>query len=497
MSFLSKHPQLKIIQALARKKRTGVFLVGGFLRDFVLGRPQVDFDFAVEKNAVAFARQFAAQIKGAFVLLDDEHGCARVVHLPRPNQNIKSERCDVGKGKMNQKIDDVPWTFDFADFRAKTLKDDIASRDFTINALYADLLKIQDDDKPDAHIVDLKDARKDLKSKTIRMVGPKAFKDDPLRLMRAYSLQAQLGFKIESKTAAQIKKDMALINDVSMERVRDEFFKILASPRAFAVLTAMDKIGLLEKVIPQLAVMFNVKQGGYHHLDVWKHSLEVLNQLEQILENVKEDADLAPYLNEELASNHARYTLIKLAALLHDIGKPDTKRIEEGRTSFHTHEHVGRRITTIIAKQLKLAVRERHVVEDLVLYHLRPGYLSNFKKPSEKSVFRYFRDTKEEAVSVLVLSLADQRSTRGPLTTEHDQKHHEKICLGLMKEYFTEQKKTPRVRLITGTDLIKNLKLKPSPLFAKILTSIEEGHALGKITNREEALALAAKIAKV
>jgi putative nucleotidyltransferase with HDIG domain len=474
MSFLSEYPQLKPIQAMAQKKRAGVYLVGGFLRDVLLGRPQVDFDFAVDKNAVAFARQFAKQIKGAFVLLDDEHGCARVI----------------------KKYNGVPWTFDFADFRQKTLKGDIASRDFTINTFYVDLLKLKED-AHDTRIMDICSGIKDLNAKTIRMVSAKAFKDDPLRLMRAYSLQATLGFKIEAKTAAQIKKDLSLIKNVSMERVRDEFFKILTSPRAFAVLTAMDKIGLLEKIIPQLSVMFNVKQGGYHHLDVWKHSLEALNQLEKILADVQGDAELTAYLNEELASGHARYTLMKLAALLHDIGKPDTKKIEEGRTSFHTHEHVGRRITTIVAKQMKLSVRERHVLEDMVLYHLRPGYLSNFKKPTQKSVFRYFRDTKEEAVSILIFSLADQRSTRGPLTTEHDQQHHEKICLGLVKEYFAEKKKTPRVRLITGNDLIKKLKLKPSPLFSKILTSVEEEQALGKITTRDEALALAARIAKV
>jgi putative nucleotidyltransferase with HDIG domain len=472
MSFLTQYPQLKIIQSLAKKKRVSVYLVGGFLRDYLIGRSQMDFDFAVDKKAIVFARQFAKELKGAFVLLDEEHGCARVV----------------------KKFNGKPWTFDFADFRVKTLKGDINSRDFSINALYVDLSKLNEGDSLDGQIVDLTNATKDLKSKTIRMVGAKAFKDDPLRLMRAFSLQAMLGFKIESKTAAQIKKDLDRIGDVSMERVRDELFKILESPRAFAVLTAMDKIGLLEKVIPQLAVMFNVQQGGYHHLDVWKHSLEVVNQLEKILEDAKGDADLGPYLAEEIASNHSRASLMKLGALLHDIGKPDTKRIEEGRTSFHSHEHVGRRITTIIAKDLKLSVKERHMVEDLVLFHLRPGYLSNFKRPSDKSVFRYFRDTKDEAISILLLSLADQRSTRGPLTTDYDQKHHEKICTGLIKQLVAEKKKAPLVRLITGHDLIKKLKLKPSPLFAKILTSVEEGQALGKISTREEALALAVRM---
>jgi putative nucleotidyltransferase with HDIG domain len=222
--------------------------------------------------------------------------------------------------------------------------------------------------------------------------------------------------------------------------------------------------------------------------------MEVLRQFEGVIEDFKDDSDVSEYLQEIVAANHPRVSIIKLAALLHDIGKPDTKKVEPGRTSFHGHEHVGRNITRIIAKHMKLSVRERHVLEDLVLYHLRPGYLSNFKKPTEKSVFRYFRDTKDEAAAILLLSLADQRSTRGPLTTEEDQKHHAKICMNLIKQYFADKKKVPLVRLINGNDLIRKFKLKPSPVFAKILNAVQEAQALGKISTKQEALALAARM---
>lgn len=474
MSFLAQYPQLKTIQKLARKKRLGVYLVGGFLRDHILGRQGTDFDFAVDKDAIAFARHCADELKGAFVLLDDDHGCGRVV----------------------KKIGPAVWTFDFANFRAETLKKDIAARDFTVNTLYADLMSVQEGDEIDEHIVDLRGGRKDLKKRTIRLVSDKAFKDDPLRLLRAYSLQAVFGFKIEAKTLKRIRKDVRLIRSVSVERVREELFKILSSSRAFETLRDMDKSGLLVAVVPQLVVMFGVKQGGYHHLDVWKHSLEVLRQLERVFEEFKNDADVPAYVQEPVASSHSRASLIRLAALLHDIGKPDTKKIEKDRTSFHGHEHVGRNITRIIAKQLKLSVRERHLLEDMVLYHLRPGYLSNFKNPSERSIFRYFRDTKEEAAAILLLSLADQRSTRGPLTTEADQKHHEKICKGLIKRFFVEKKKVPLVRLINGNDLIRKFKLKPSPVFAKILTAVQEAQALGKLSTKQEALAFAARMIK-
>jgi predicted HD phosphohydrolase len=186
-----------------------------------------------------------------------------------------------------------------------------------------------------------------------------------------------------------------------------------------------------------------------------------------------------------------------LAALLHDLGKPDTRKKEPGgRVSFHGHEHVGKNIVKHVGGLLKLSVGERRALEDMVRWHLRPGYLSNFKQPSKKAVYRYFRDTKETAVAVLLLSLADQRATRGPATTQADQEHHEAVCLGLVRRFFKKKDENPLVRLITGDDLIKGLKLSPSPLFAKILKAVEERQSLGELKDKREALALAKKIAE-
>ena len=473
MPLLTEFPNLKIIQTLARRRKRRVYLVGGFLRDYLLGRPQMDFDFAVERDALALARAFARQIQGAFVLLDADAGCGRVVK------------------KQNGEI----FTFDFADFRADTLEKDVRGRDFTINTLCLSLRDLKDSAPPSEHLLDFTNARRDLNAKVIRMVSSRAFRDDPLRLLRAFSLRAQLGFRIEAKTLTQIKKDRGRIRDVSTERVREEFFKILASGRAYTVIREMDTIGLLAKIIPQLTIMHKVHQGGYHHLDVWRHTLEALRQLELLFEEVKPKTEWGEYLNETLGGGHPRTAVVKLAVLLHDVGKPETKKKENGRMSFHAHEHVGQRIARIVAKNLKLSVKERHALEDMVLFHLRPGYLSNFPKPSERSIFRYLRDTKDEAASILFLSLADQRATRGPLTTEHDLAHHEKICLNVLERYFTRKKETPLVRLITGHDLIKKLKLSPSPLFAEILKAVEEQQALGKVRSKEEALKLARGIA--
>lgn len=464
--------QLKIIQTLAQTRKVAVYLVGGFLRDRLLGIEKRDFDFAVEKNAVPFARSFADQIKGAFILLDQKNGCARVA----------------------KKSDGRIYTFDFADFRQKTFKGDLKHRDFTINTMALDVQDWNETADFERDLIDAYDGMKDLKKKIIRMTSRQVFREDPLRILRAYSLRATLGFKIEAKTSGQMKKDKELILNVSAERVRDELFKVLSSDNAGQVLKEMDKLGVLDRVIPQVAVMYKCAQGGYHHLDVWRHSLQTVVELDRVFEEVRSNLDIQRYLDYPFAAEHKRRALIKLAMLLHDIGKPETRKKEKDRFSFHSHEHAGKRITRIVAKMLKLSSDERYMVEDLVRWHLRPGYLSNFKRPSEKAIYRYFRDTKEEAASILLLSLADQRATRGPLTSEADQKHHEKICRLLIDRYFQDQKKEPFVPLLTGHDLIKKLKLKPSPLFGKILKESAEQQVLGKITGKEEALRLAKAI---
>ncbi len=475
MPLLQDYPQLLAVQSLARKEKVPVHLVGGFCRDQLLGRPCLDFDFAVAQDAILFARKFSRRIRGAFVLLDEENGCARVVKR-RPD----------GKNE----------TYDFADFRGKGIRQDVRQRDFTINTLSCPVNDLRPADGLKDVLQDFCQGQKDLKARRIRMAASRAFCQDPLRLLRAFSLQAQLNFRIDPATLRQIKRDLRLIRTTSPERIRDEMFKILETPAAGRNIIALDKIGLLEQIIPQISVMYRVKQGGYHHLKVWPHSLETLIQLERIVQDLADDAELAAYLREPISGGRSRLALMKLAAILHDIGKPETYKKEGEKISFHGHERVGAAIVKQIAVDLKLSTQERFALQGIVLWHLRPGYLSNFQSPSRRAVFRYFRDTRAEAAAIATLSLADQAATRGPMTTKKDQAHHEKICRRLIKEYFAEQKAQPFVRLINGDDLIRELKLKPSPVFARILTEVEELQADGTLKDKAAALALAKKIAE-
>ena len=468
-SLLTLYPSLSFFCDALKGSKRCIYLVGGALRDHYLGRPCTDFDFAVDHGAVALSRQIARRIKGTFVLLDGDTGCARIV----------------------KRIDGAVWTFDLTDWRSESIQKDLHLRDFTINALALDISGSEADLK---EVLEVKGSRQDLKNGILRMIGPKVFKDDPLRLLRAFTLKATLGFKIESKTQLQIKKDAHLIVQSAAERMREEIFKILASPRAADTIVHMDRIGLLSQVIPQITVMKGIVQGGYHHLDVWQHSLEVIRQMEFLIEEMRSNKYLNDYLHETIGGGHSRLALLKMAALLHDIGKPETRGQEGKRMTFHGHEHAGQRITRQVAKQLKLTVKERYFLEDSVRMHLRPGYLSNFKRPSEKAIFRFFRDTKDEAISLATLALADQAATCGPLTTKAKHGHHAQICHMLIERYFKLKDQKPKQRLLTGNDLIKTLKLEPSDLFGKILSKVEEEVALGKIKTKAEAVALAIQI---
>lgn len=474
MTMIEQYPEFVHIQQISKKFNADIHLVGGFLRDYLLNRSSCDFDFAVSKDALKIAKEFADTIKGAFILLDEDFECARVV----------------------KKKKGIPQVYDFANYRADSLENDLALRDFTINTLTLNIRTLNEKTELDDKIEDIKRARKDIQSGRIKRISVRAFRDDPLRMMRAFSLHANLGFRIELSTLNQIRKDKKLLNHVSAERIREELFKVLESSRTAETIKKMDKIGLLEVIMPQISVMFDCTQGGYHHLDVWPHSIEAVVQFEKLIKELKDKKELQDYLSETIGGGHSRRAIIKFALLLHDIGKPDTKQKDGARFRFHAHEHVGASITKSIAKMLKISVKERYALEDMVRWHLRPGYISNFKTASKKMMYRYFRDTKDEAAAIALLSMADQRATRGPLTSDHDQQHHAQICSLLIDEYFINKNKTPIIPLINGDDLIKNLKLKPSALFATILNEVNEAQSLGKIKTKKEALEMANKMSK-
>ena len=433
-----------------------------------------DFDFCLKRGSISFGKKLATHLKSGFVLLDKEHGACRVV----------------------KKAKDKIYTLDFTDFRGADLQEDVLHRDFTINTLALSLEDIFSGKPLDDCMVDHYSARKDIKTGRIKIVNKDSFSEDPLRILRAFSFSCMLGFKIEEQTLRSAKRQKNKLKDVSSERIRDELFKIFDTKQAFNCLSLLDELGLLKIIVPEIEKCRGLNQGPYHHLDIWKHSLETLRQFEMLLEELKGNKDVREYVFECLSSGRKRSSLLKLASLLHDIGKPGALRREDGKIKFHGHEAIGARICQVICQRLKLSNDETEALKKVTFLHLRPGYLADSEQPSARAVFRFFRDADKETVSVLLVSLADQRSTRGPLTTRQSRQQHERVVSRLIKECFKRAKETKAPRLINGDDLIKEFKLKPSPLIGKILLEVEELQAIGKVKNKEEALKSAARIIK-
>lgn len=467
---------LKPIYNFAKLKKVKLYLVGGALRDLILKRRKdnPDFDFCLKKGALNFGRRLAAQLKTAFVLLDEEHGACRLVK------------------RMEGKL----YTFDFTDFRAPTLEKDLSHRDFTINAMALELGDVFAGKDLNTLIIDPYCGKADLERKIIKVVGQKSFKEDPLRILRAFSFSCMLNFTLDKETLRLAKKGKSLIIAVSTERIREELFKIFESSSAYQSLVVLDKLKILEIIFPEIKPMHGIGQGPYHHLDVWQHTLETLKQFELILKSVKQNPQINNYLGEEISGFRKRSSLLKFVCILHDVGKPGALRHEKGKIIFHGHERVGLGLTRVICRRLKLSNEECRSLERIVLWHLRPGYLADYEHPTKRAIFRYFRDTASDALAVLLLSLADQRATKGPLTTALSRVRHEKLIKLLIRKLLKKQSEKKIIRLFSGTDIMTKFKLPASKLIGTILDALEEAQAIGKIKNKKDALKLAAKIIK-
>ena len=468
---LNKIPYFPLISRIARKNNINIWLVGGFLRDIYLKKEKdlIDFDFCVERDTTFIVKEFAGTISSKYIILDKPQESLRVI-FKRKGKNF---------------------TYDFTRIRGKTFREDLSLRDFSINALGVNL-----NDKK-IKLIDLFNTKKDLDQKVIRVIKEEVIPQDPLRILRGFAFSANYGFHIEAKTLRYMIKYKNLIKNVSKERINEEFFKILSCPNSIKIIKEMDKLKIIEEIIPYISKVRNVSQGGYHHLDVWNHSLEALRQFELFWrKTIQNNKDMKDYFDEELVQGRSRTHILKLACLLHDIGKPLAKKKHEKRTIFHTHEKIGMDLAEGIAVNLKLSLKEKELLKKLIFWHLRPGYLADQIVPTERAVYRFFRDTQKEGVAVIILSFADWRATRGPLTDAKKRKRHERIMLGLANKYFEDQKKKPFSKVVGGDDLMKKFKLKPGPLIGEVLKKINEEQALGKIKTKTKAYEVAKRIIK-
>lgn len=466
------------VQAYAKSQGQTWYLVGGLLRDQVMGRPPayLNADVALPAQAIGSARALAAHLGGAFVLLDEAEGSARVV---------------VACGPQRLELD-------LSDFRAPTLAEDLARRDFTVNAMAISLQDWLASPERLAGLIDPLDGRRALQERRLSACFPGTFERDPVRILRAFRFAAQLEMTLDPAMSPLMAQALPKLGRVSGERVRDELLAIFETDRAHPAIQAFDALGGLDALFPELSLGRDIHQGGFHHLDVLGHEIETIAQSDRFLADFAEfseplRAPLAAYCRTQLVERRSRKSLIKLAGLFHDVGKPSKRTVEpDGEIWFLGHEHAGAELIVGVLERLRLSNRESEMVRLLVLHHLRPGFLSREPQLTRRAVYRFYKDLGDDGPACLLTWWADRMATRGP-KSRVDQIDQQRARLEeMLTPYFfdVEEVVKPR-RLVGGHELMAALKLSPGPAVGALLSAIEEAQAEGRIRTSEEALAFA------
>ena len=468
---------------------TDTYLVGGFVRDWLhFGKPGHDIDLAVSGDPEAIAQEIARKFGGTVIPLGAAHGVVRVV-----TSGIADDSDQDGSGQS-----EATWTIDVDGFSG-TIEDDLSRRDFSVNAMAIPLADWPSLDS----VIDPWGGRADLAAKTIRALGPTVFRDDPGRLLRSIRLAGQLRFRVDPGTSKLIAADAKLLAQVSPERVREEFLNILSLDGAKGQLEVLDHFGLFEQVIPELQSAKGVDQPNMHYWDVWGHTMHTVEAAELITKGhqnspiyscVPWTPDSKAHFSRQATDGHTRGTVLKLAALFHDIAKPQTKSQDAtGRTRFFGHSEQGAEIAIRRLTQLRVSSKGIEMVAKMVEQHLRPtGMKDGDEWPTNRAIHRYFRDVGDVAIDTLYLSLADYLAAKGPDLVHEDWRNHARMVGHILHVGTSEPVSPTTIRLITGHDLMTHFKIQPGPDIGAVLERVEEARAAGEIETKEQALEMAA-----
>ena len=448
---------------------TPIYMVGGVVRDAFLRRPIADVDIATAGSGIAVARKIANVLKGAFYPLD-------------PDRDVGRALVDTPNGRI---------TFDVASFRGADLEADLRDRDFTINAMAVDL-------HGDLNaVIDPCGGERDLVAKTIRRCNPQSLAQDPIRTLRGVRQSIKFGFRIEPDTLADIRQTAPRLSEVSAERVRDEIFNILSVIRPHAALRVADSLGLLAPILPEAAAL-KARPGAAALPDGFALALNTIEQLTHVL------TAISPRRTDETA---AQFTLGTLVMAFDRFRKPLQAHMNRNYADDRTQQsllvlallldHINAEDIEVRAAELRLSNPEKDRLMALARHRERfAAVLTTGKSEIDPlTIYRYWRDTGESGVDIILLDLARTLANSGVSIHQDLWLKRVEDAGTLLYGYFHRREEwiEPPV-IINGRGLMDALRLKPGRTVGELLEAIREAQVTGNVTNAEDALDLARRL---
>jgi putative nucleotidyltransferase with HDIG domain len=441
----------------------GVWVVGGAVRDAALGREVVDLDLAVAGDPGATARAIGRALGEHAFELSAEFGTWRIV------------------------VGNRGWQIDLTALRGGTIEADLAERDFTIGAVAAPL--------DSSELIDPFAGLTDLAEQRLRAVSEESFTADPLRLLRAPRLAADLGLEIEPRTVSLARAAAPRAGDPAGERRLAELRQLLGCPDPLRGLELLGELGVTAVVLPEVEALRGVEQGPNHHLDVYDHTIAVLEhtlEVEADLERFAGEraAEVAALLDDPLADEMSRRTALRFGALFHDIAKPATKAERDGFVGFRGHDEVGAEVIGEICGRLRASRKLTQHLQGLARHHLRLGFLIPEMPLPPRRVHAYLRATEPVTVDVTLLTVADRLSARGvgPIASPEMVAAHLQLAREMIDAGLDWRREGPPQPLLRGDEIAAELGIEPGPELGSALAELEAAQYAGEVTDRTGAL---------
>jgi poly(A) polymerase len=461
---LATAPSIAAARTALEEHAGSVWIVGGAIRDALLGEGVADADLAVEPGHEEHAARAIARVAGGSAFaLSEEHATWRAV------------------------ASTDGWHVDVAALRAGTIEEDLRARDFTVNAVAIPLAG--------GDPIDPTGGVPDTEARVLRVASDAAFEHDPLRLLRACRLSSGLGLEIDPGTAELARAHAGHAADPAGERQFAELRGLVTGRDPVRGVGLMDELALTAVVLPELEALRGVVQNPNHHLDVFGHTLAVLEEWLGIEGDLPgfagaEAGEIGEFLAETLADELTRQDALRFGALFHDLGKPETRSEGSGYVTFIGHDEIGAEIIGGICRRLRTSRALSAHLQGLALHHLRLGFLIHQRPLSRRTVYDYLVATEPVSADVTLLTVADRLAARGegPLASPEMVGAHLDLAREMLREALAWHRDGPPRPPLSGDELEHELGISPGPEMGRLLEELRAEAFTGEIGSRSQAL---------